>query len=42
MLAAVADWVLASPIAFLVGAAVGFVASNRYRIVKRNGKGGEE
>lgn len=39
MLATVADWVIASPIAFLVGLAVGFVASDRYRIIRRNGKG---
>jgi hypothetical protein len=27
-----------SPIAFVVGAFVGFVISDRYRIVRRNGK----
>jgi hypothetical protein len=37
MLAAIPDAVLSSPISFLFGVAVGFVLSNRYRIVKRNG-----
>lgn len=40
MIATVADWVVASPIAFLVGLGVGFVLSDRYRITKRNGSEG--
>jgi uncharacterized protein YneF (UPF0154 family) len=33
------DVLVAAPIAFLVGVAVGFWLSSFYRIVKRNGKG---
>jgi hypothetical protein len=39
--AAIPDWLLASPVAFAVGCGVGFVASNRWKIVRRNGQGGD-
>lgn len=38
MLAAIPDAVLAAPLAFVFGAAAGFVVGARYRIEKRNGK----
>lgn len=38
MFASVEAIVASAPIAFLIGVGVGFVLSNRYRIVKRNGK----
>lgn len=37
MLATLPDAVWAAPISFLFGVGVGFVLSNRYRIVKRDG-----
>lgn len=37
-LAEIPDAVLAAPIAFAIGVVVGFLLSNRYRLVKRNGK----
>jgi len=37
VIAAIPDAVLSSPIAFLFGLGAGFVLSNRYRIVRRNG-----
>jgi hypothetical protein len=37
ILAAWQDAVAAAPAAFLIGVAVGFVLSDRFRIVRRNG-----
>jgi hypothetical protein len=37
VLATIQDIVAAAPVAFLAGLIVGFVASDRYRIVRRNG-----
>lgn len=38
MLATIGDVALAAPIGFIVGAIVGFVLSDRFRIVRRNGE----
>lgn len=38
MIAAWTDIVAAAPIAFVIGVIVGFVLSDRYRLVRRNGK----
>jgi hypothetical protein len=41
IVAAVEDYVTAAPISFVAGAVVGFLLSNRYRLVKRrNGEPG--
>lgn len=37
LLASWHDILIAAPIAFSVGAVVGFLASNRWKIVRRNG-----
>jgi hypothetical protein len=34
VIAALRDWVLAAPVAFLAGIAIGFVVASRYRIVR--------
>jgi len=39
MIAAIPDAVLSSPLSFLIGVAAGFLLSNRFKLVRRNGDG---